>query len=130
MNNNNGTPPLLMILGVLLVGAGGLLLAYVGLLVYHVINTPEEVKIVQFILTHIQVGDRAIYGSIGKETFEVNVADPVRTALFLFLGVLILGVLAKILSTLISSGLEMIRMAKTQPKEELKQRIAESLARK
>ncbi len=130
MNNNNGTPPLLMILGVLLVGAGGLLLAYVGLLVYHVINTPEEVKIVQFILTHIQVGDRAIYGSIGKETFEVNVADPVRTALFLFLGVLILGVLAKILSTLISSGLEMIRVAKTQPKEELKQRIAESLARK
>lgn len=130
MNNGNGTPPLLMILGILLVGAGGLLLVYVGVLVFHIINTPEEVKIVQFILSHIQIGDRAIYGSLGKETFEVNVADPVRTALFLFLGVLILGVLAKILSTLISSGLEMIRMAKTQPKEELKQKIAESLPRK
>ncbi|NOT53836.1 MAG: hypothetical protein HOP18_04445 [Deltaproteobacteria bacterium] len=130
MNNNSGLPPLLMILGVMLVGAGGLLLGYVGLLVYQIINPPEEVKIVQFILSHIQIGDRAIYGSIGKETFEVNVAAPVRTALFLFLGVLILGVLAKILSTLISSGLEMIRMAKTPPKEELKQRITESLVRK
>ena len=120
MNNNSGAYTPLMALGVLLVGAGGLLLVYVGLLVFQIINTPEEVKIAQFILTHIQIGDRAIYGSLGKETFEVNLADPVRTALFFFLGVLILGVLARILSTLISSGLEMMRVANTQPKDELK----------
>ena len=120
MNNTNGAYTLLMALGVLLVGAGGLLLVYVGLLVFQIINAPEEVKIVQFILTHIQVGDRAIYGSLGKEVLEINLADPVRTALFLFLGVLILGVLARILSTLISSGLEMMRMANTQAKDQLK----------
>ena len=120
MNNNSGAHTLLMALGVLLVGAGGLLLVYVGLLVFQIINAPEEVKIVQFILTHIQVGDRAIYGSLGKEVLEINLADPVRTAFFLFLGVLILGVLARILSTLISSGLEMMRMANTQAKDQLK----------
>jgi len=120
MNNNSGAYTLLMALGVLLVGAGGLLLVYVGLLVFQIINAPEEVKIVQFILTHIQVGDRAIYGSLGKEVLEINLADPVRTALFLFLGVLILGVLARILSTLIASGLEMMRMANTQAKDQLK----------
>jgi hypothetical protein len=120
MNNNNGAHTLLMALGVLLVGAGGLLLVYVGLLVFQIINAPEEVKIVQFILSHIQVGDRAIYGSLGKEVLEINLADPVRTAFFLFLGVLILGVLARILSTLISSGLEMMRMANTQAKDQLK----------
>ena len=120
MNNNSGAHTLLMALGVLLVGAGGLLLVYVGLLVFQIINAPEEVKIVQFILTHIQVGDRAIYGSLGKEVLEINLADPVRTALFLFLGVLILGVLARILSTLIASGLEMMRMANTQAKDQLK----------
>jgi hypothetical protein len=120
MNNNNGAHTLLLTLGVLLVGAGGLLLVYVGLLVFQIINAPEEVKIVQFILTHIQVGDRAIYGSLGKEVLEINLADPVRTALFLFLGVLILGVLARILSTLIASGLEMMRMANTQAKDQLK----------
>jgi hypothetical protein len=119
MNNNSGAHTLLMALGVLLVGAGGLLLVYVGLLVFQIINAPEEVKIVQFILTHIQVGDRAIYGSLGKEVLEINLADPVRTAFFLFLGVLILGVLARILSTLISSGLEMMRMANTQAKDQL-----------
>lgn len=120
MNNNSGAHTLIMALGVLLVGAGGLLLVYVGLLVFQIINAPEEVKIVQFILTHIQVGDRAIYGSLGKEVLEINLADPVRTAFFLFLGVLILGVLARILSTLISSGLEMMRMANTQSKDQLK----------
>ena len=120
MNNNSGAHTLLMALGVLLVGAGGLLLVYVGLLVFQIINAPEEVKIVQFILTHIQVGDRAIYGSLGKEVLEINLADPVRTALFLFLGVLILGVLARILSTLISSGLEMMRIANAQAKDQLK----------
>ena len=120
MNNNSGAHTLLMALGVLLVGTGGLLLVYVGLLVFQIINAPEEVKIVQFILTHIQVGDRAIYGSLGKEVLEINLADPVRTALFLFLGVLILGVLARILSTLIASGLEVMRMANTQAKDQLK----------
>ncbi len=120
MNNNSGAHTLLMALGVLLVGAGGLLLVYVGLLVFQIINAPEEVKIVQFILTHIQVGDRAIYGNLGKEVLEINLADSVRTAFFLFLGVLILGVLARILSTLISSGLEMMRMANTQAKDQLK----------
>lgn len=119
MNNNSGAPTLLMALGVLLVGAGSLLLVYVGLLVFQIINTPEEVKIVQFILTHIQGGDRAIYGSVGKETFEINMADPVRTAIFLFLGVLILGVLARILSTLISSGLAMMRLANPQSNDQL-----------
>jgi len=120
MNSNSGTHPLLMALGVLLVGAGGLLLAYLGMLVFQVIHSPEEVKIVQFVLDHIQIGDKALYGTAGKETFEVHLTEPVRTAIFLFLGVLILGVLARILSTLISSGLEMMRMAHTQAKEQLK----------
>ena len=120
MNSNSGAHTLLLALGVLLVGAGGLLLAYLGILVFQVINSPEEIKIVQFVLAHIQIGDKALYGTAGQETFEVHLAEPVRTAIFLFLGVLILGVLARILSTLISSGLAMIRIASPQEKEQLK----------
>lgn len=120
MNSNSGAHTLLLALGVLLVGAGGLLLAYLGLLVFQVINSPEEIKIVQFVLAHIQIGDKALYGTAGQETFEVHLTEPVRTAIFLFLGVLILGALARILSTLISSGLAMIRMTSRQEKEQLK----------
>jgi hypothetical protein len=120
MNGNSGAHTLLLALGVLLVGAGGLLLAYLGILVFQVINSPEEVKIVQFVLDHIQIGDKALYGTAGKEAFEVHLTEPVRTAIFLFLGVLILGTLARILSTLIASGLEMMRMANTQAKDQLK----------
>jgi len=123
MNSNSSAPSLLLALGVLLVGAGGLLLVYPGILVFHVINSPEEIKIVQFVLAHIQIGDKALYGTAGKETFEVHLTEPVRTAIFLFLGVLILGALARILSTIISSGLEMIRTASTQAKEQLKPKI-------
>ena len=120
MNSNSGAHSLLLALGVLLVGAGGLLLAYLGILVFHVINSPEEIKIVQFVLDHIRIGDKALYGTAGKETFEVHLTEPVRTAIFLFLSILILGTLARILSTLISSGLAMIRMASMQEKEQLK----------
>jgi hypothetical protein len=120
MNSNSGAHSLLLALGALLVGAGGLLLAYLGILVFHVINSPEEIKIVQFVLDHIRIGDTALYGTAGKETFEVHLTEPVRTAIFLFLGVLILGALARILSTLISSGLAMIRLASMQEKEQLK----------
>jgi hypothetical protein len=50
MNSNSGVHTLIMALGVLLVGAGGLLLAYLAMLVFQVIHSPDEVKIVQFIL--------------------------------------------------------------------------------
>ena len=102
--------------GIILVAIGAVLLIYLGLMVIKILNTPEEVRIVQFALENMAVGEEAISGHIGDQEFEVNLSAPIRSALFLFLGVVLFGVLASILKALISGGVELIRLA-TGPRE-------------
>lgn len=102
--------------GLVLVAIGAVLLIYLGLMVIKILNTPEEVRIVQFALENVAVGEEAISGKIGDQEFEVNLSAPIRSALFLFLGVVLFGVLASILKALISGGVELIRLA-TGPRE-------------
>jgi hypothetical protein len=66
-----GLPRPLVLFGVLLVGAGGFLLLYLGVMVFQVINNPEKVKLVEFMLRHIQIDDKAIFGSLNHKSFEI-----------------------------------------------------------
>jgi len=102
--------------GLILVAMGAVLLIYLGLVVVKVLNTPEEVRIVQFVQEHVQAGERAFSGRIDDREFEVNLSESVRTVSFLLLGVTIFGVLASILRALISGGIELIRLA-SSPRE-------------
>ena len=108
--------------GIILVAIGAVLLIYLGLMVIKILNTPEEVRIVQFALENMAVGEEAISGHIGDQEFEVNLSAPIRSALFLFLGVVLFGVLASILKALISGGVELIRLA-TGPREPKPERV-------
>ena len=80
--------------GIILVAMGVVLLIYLGLMTIKILNTPEEVRIVQFALENVAVGAEAISGHIGDQEFEVNLSAPIRSVLFLFLGVVVFGVLA------------------------------------
>jgi hypothetical protein len=102
--------------GIILVAIGAVLLIYLGLTVFEILNTPEDVRIVQFALENVAVGEEAFSGQIGDQEFEVNLSAPIRSALFLFLGVILFGVLASILKALISGGVDLIRLA-TGPRE-------------
>lgn len=100
--------------GIILVAIGAVLLIYLGLMAIKILNTPDDVRIVQFALETVSVGEEALSGRIGDQEFEVNLSAPVRSVLFLFLGVVLLGVLAGILKTLIAGGVNLIRLA-TEP---------------
>jgi len=108
--------------GIILVAIGAVLLIYLGLMVIKILNTPEEIRIVQFALENMAVGEEAISGHIGDQEFEVNLSAPIRSALFLFLGVVLFGVLASILKALISGGVALIRLA-TGPREPKPERV-------
>ena len=81
----------LVLFGVLIVGVGGFLLLYLGIMVFQVINNPEKVKIVEFVLRHIQLDDKAIFGSLNHKPFEIYFSKSFRTVLFVLSGVFMFG---------------------------------------
>ena len=97
--------------GVLIVGVGGFLLLYLGIMVFQVINNPEKVKIVEFVLRHIQIDDKAIFGSLNHKPFEIYFSKSFRTVLFVLSGVFMIWVLAGIVKALISGGVKIIKLA-------------------
>ena len=101
----------LVLFGVLIVGVGGFLLLYLGVMVFQVINNPEKVKIVEFVLRHIQIDDKAIFGSLNHKPFEVYFSKSFRTVLFVLSGVFMIWVLAGIVKALISGGIKIIKLA-------------------
>lgn len=103
--------------GILLVGMGAVMLIYLGLMVIKVLNSPEEIRIVQFIQETVGIGDQVFSGNVGEQEIDVHLSESVRTVLFLILGVSLFGVLAGILKALISGGIELIRLA-SSPREE------------
>jgi hypothetical protein len=101
----------LVLFGVLVVGVGGFLLLYLGIMVFQVINNPEKVKIVEFVLRHIQIDDKAIFGSLNHKPFEIYFSRSFRTVLFVLSGVFMIWVLAGIVKALISGGVKIIKLA-------------------
>jgi hypothetical protein len=100
-----------LIFGVVLVVFGGVILFYLGYLVFQVINAPEEVRIVKHILGQFKTGDLALYGNLEEKRYTIHLAEPLKTAIFLFVGVVIFWVLARIVQSLISGGLKMLSFA-------------------
>ena len=101
----------LMAIGLALVIIGAFLLIYIGYLVYQVINNPEEIRIVEFLLEQVRLEDKAIYGITADQAFEINWSESLRTVTFVFIGVLVISVLAGILKTLIGAGIQILRLA-------------------
>ncbi len=97
--------------GVLIVAVGGFLLLYLGIMVFQVIHNPEKVKVVEFVLRHIQIDDKAIFGSIGNKPVEIYLSRELKAVFFVFLGVLMFSALAGIVKALISGGVKIIRVA-------------------
>ena len=97
-----------LIFGVVLVAFGGIILFYLGYLVLQVINDPEELRVGQYILEQFKTGDPALYGNLAEKRYTIHLAEPLKTAIFLFIGVLIVWVLARIVQSLIAGGIKML----------------------
>jgi len=101
----------LFFFGVLLVGVGGFLLLYLGIMVFQAIHNPEKVKIVEFVLRYIQIDDKAIFGSLNHKPFEIYFSKSFKSVLFVISGVFMFWALAGIVKALISAGVKIIQLA-------------------
>ena len=108
-----------LVFGVLLVVFGGVILFYLGYLALQVITDPEEVRVVEYILEQFKSGDLALYGNLEDKRYTIQLAEPLKTAIFLFIGALIVWVVARIVLTLVSGGIKMISlsMGRSRPKD-------------
>ena len=104
-------------LGLTLVIIGAFLLIYIGYLVYQVINQPEEIRIVEFLLEQVRKEEKVLFGVAADQAFEVSWSESLRTVMFLFIGVMVVGVLASILKTLIGAGIQILRLAVGQSEQ-------------
>jgi hypothetical protein len=105
-----------LVFGVLLVVFGGVILFYIGYLVFQVINHPEEVRLAEYILEQFRSGDPALYGNLAEKGYTIHLAEPLKMAIFLFIGVLIVWVLARIVQSLIAGGIQMLSFAMRRSK--------------
>ena len=65
--------------------------------------------IVKYALEHLVVGDRIMYGHGGRDTFELNLSEPARTVILLFVGIVIFWILAGIAKAIIVAGTHLLR---------------------
>ncbi len=116
--NIDGFRRLIALLGIAIVVVGGLVLFYLGVLIMDVINDPEEVKIIEFVLQQVKADEAIATGQFGNESFKVAISESFRLILFLFIGVLFLSVIAGIIRTIIGGGINIVKAAFYQYQED------------
>lgn len=113
--NSVGKPFILF--GAVLVIGGVVLLGYLGVVVFQIIDSPNQVPIMKLVLEHIREGDKFIYGQTVNGSFELNLTEPARTVILLFFAVVLLAILAGIAKTIISAGINIIRFSGSHAQE-------------
>ena len=102
-------------LGIAMIAVGVGLLGYLGYVVFLIIDAPEKVGFVKFLLEHIGSGDALIHGYAGNESFELNLTEPARTVVLMLFGVVMFWIVAGIAKAIISAGLGVVRAFGTTP---------------
>ena len=114
----NDLGKIFLLVGGALVVAGVVLLGFLGVAIYQIIEAPNDVGLVKFVLEHLRSGERMIYGNMGNETFELSVTEPARTVFLLFLAVMAFWIIAGIAKSIIAAGVNMIRVMSSLAKEQ------------
>ncbi len=101
----------LIYFGVCLVCAGGFFLLYAGYTVMNAIEDPESLKIMSFVFKQVVGDDKIIHGTVGQETIEIYFSERMQKFVYSVLGLMILGLIVQVVSSLVSAGVKIIRAA-------------------
>lgn len=103
------------VVGLALVVSGVGLLGYLAYTVFLIIDAPEQVGLVKFIVSHLGTGNAVFHGHAGRETFELNFSEPARTVVLLFFSVAMFWIMAGIARAVIAAGLALVRGFNSTP---------------
>lgn len=109
-------------LGLIIAGAGFLL--YVGFTVIKVIDAPEDIKIFSILFENIAEDEKVIYGNTGPQEFNVFFSARLQKIVYSVLGLMILALMTQVISTLLSAGVRLIRVANPASSRGANQKLA------
>lgn len=104
---------LMMVVGAVLLLMGAGLLVALGWTVLRILTDPTSVPVLTLILDATgDAGGAALSGHIDGTKFALAIAEPLRTLLFLVVGLWLLGALASILKVVTLTGKELLAAAR------------------
>jgi len=103
----------LVFMGSLLVVASVTVLLLVGLLTYQIFYQPEQVTLIKYLMETIDLSDKAFFGKMNGENFFIHISDPIKYFLYFMATFLILSIVVKIFSSILTAGIKLIKVANT-----------------
>jgi len=101
----------LLVLGAVFIGVGAALGLGVAWVVYMLVEDPKSIALVAQLLEFGDKGLRGARGTLEGRPFEIELGEPLFLLLALFVGAIVLGIVAGIAKRLIGAGVELVSAA-------------------
>ena len=95
-------------MGAVLVVGGAAALLYLAYAVVQVVTNPAESPLVQWIISGVGESTLVVNGHVGEQTFAIQSSDQLQYIALAILGLIMISILARVVSTLISGGIKLI----------------------
>ncbi len=101
----------LVLSGSLLIMLAIAVLLMIGVLTYQIFYQPDQVYLIKYLMETIDLSDKAFFGRIDNADFFVHISDPIKYFLYLMATFLILSIVVKIFTGILSAGISLIKVA-------------------
>jgi len=102
---------LLLLMGSLLIISAVIVLLLIGFLTYQIFYQPEQVELVKYLMETINLSDKAFFGRYQDSDFFVHISDPIKYFLYFMATFLVLSIVVRIFSAILSAGVKLIKVA-------------------
>ncbi len=102
--------------GISLVCAGSISLIYLAISVFQVVQSPSESELVSWVITSVSNSELLLNGHMGDKIFEVHASRPLHYLFLGIIGLLAIGILARVVGALITGGVSLIRLSTVEIK--------------
>ena len=92
-------------------------LLMIGMLTYQIFYQPDQVYLIKYLMDTIDLSDKAFFGRIDNADFFVHMSDPIKYFLYLMATFLIISIVVKIFTSIMSAGVSLIKVANRSTKQ-------------
>ena len=98
--------------GLVLVVTGALSLLYIAIIVVQMIQAPAESELIAWVAASFDTEELLFAGHIDETTFAIHANDKLQFVLLGLFGLIALSILTRVVATLITSGVGLIKFSK------------------
>ncbi|MEJ2692687.1 MAG: hypothetical protein P8166_06395 [Candidatus Thiodiazotropha sp.] len=104
-------------LGLLLILLGSGALIYVAITTVQIIENPSQVELVKWLLSSIKESGLLLSGELNNIPFEIEASDALQYVFLGIIGLVMVGILASVINSIISGGIKLVMFSQQQRKE-------------